>query len=289
MRQDLGAPETVVRNVPTCCDHVTRGLAFDPAGKLYVQCGSGANIDEGGAASHAKIHQFNTPISAAVDWASGSLFADGIRNEVGIRFDSRGRLWGVENGMDNVHRADLGGDIHQNNPAEELNLLHSGFFGGYPYCWSQFNLTQNKGKPIGSQWAHENFINDGTHTDVWCDDNSHVQKPALSMPAHVAPLDLIWYNGTSFPSEYKGNMFISCHGSWDRNPPIGYYVLRVYTDASGNPQRFEPFFKYQGPGDTGSSWPHRPVGLGVGPCMLGECLYVSSDQSGMIIGIGYQK
>ncbi len=29
----------------------------------------------------------------------------------------------MENGIDNVFRADLGGDIHINNPSEELNLF----------------------------------------------------------------------------------------------------------------------------------------------------------------------
>ncbi len=34
-----------------------------------------------------------------------------------------GRIWGVENGIDNVFRSDLGGDIHNTNPSEELNLF----------------------------------------------------------------------------------------------------------------------------------------------------------------------
>ena len=47
-------------------------------------------------------------------------------------------LWGVENGGDRLERDDLGGDIHEDNPAEELNRipLDAGppdF--GYPYCW----------------------------------------------------------------------------------------------------------------------------------------------------------
>jgi hypothetical protein len=113
------------------------------------------------------------------------------------RFDKQGRLWGVENGIDNVFRADLGGDIHENNPSEELNLFfpelpgitHSrsvllcssgagrnslidacfvvvvGLFYGYPYCWSQYNLTIT-GKPPGTQWATDKFLHDGTHTLV---------------------------------------------------------------------------------------------------------------------------
>lgn len=34
--------------------------------------------------------------------------------------DDKGNIWGVENGMDNLNRADLGGDIHLGNPAEEV-------------------------------------------------------------------------------------------------------------------------------------------------------------------------
>jgi hypothetical protein len=42
--------------------------------------------------------------------------------------------------------------------------LLSGLFYGYPYCWSQYNLTT--GKPPGTQWATDKFIKDGTHTYV---------------------------------------------------------------------------------------------------------------------------
>jgi hypothetical protein len=44
---------------------------------------------------------------------------------VGIRYDLQGRLWGVENGVDNLARSDLGGDIHENNPGEEMVCLHN--------------------------------------------------------------------------------------------------------------------------------------------------------------------
>lgn len=47
-------------------------------------------------------------------------FAPGTRNENGLRFDAAGKLWGVENGMDNLNRADFGGDIHNANPGEEV-------------------------------------------------------------------------------------------------------------------------------------------------------------------------
>jgi hypothetical protein len=95
-------------------------------------------------------------------------------------------------------RSDLGGDIHEDNPSEELNLFlpeNSNKHYGYPYCWSEglLNHPQAGGPGIhqnsthththtlfqfvsfelkektfcffhsGTQWAHPYFMNDGIH------------------------------------------------------------------------------------------------------------------------------
>ena len=52
-----------------------------------------------------------------IDFSLGEVFADGLRNEVGLAFDAHGVLWGVENGADNLVRDDIGGDVHNDNPA----------------------------------------------------------------------------------------------------------------------------------------------------------------------------
>jgi glucose/arabinose dehydrogenase len=51
---------------------------------------------------------------------------------------------------------------------------------------------------------------------------------------------------------------------------------------SGDPV---PLLEYSGAGDTGSGWPHRPVGIDTG---VDGRLFVSSDASGIIIAIGYK-
>ena len=44
----------------------------------------------------------------------------------------------MENGRDNLTRDDLGGDIHIDNPAEELNLFaRPAQPYGYPFCFSE--------------------------------------------------------------------------------------------------------------------------------------------------------
>jgi glucose/arabinose dehydrogenase len=284
-RAALSGQEEVVTGIPSG-GHATRTIIFDTEGRLYVSVGSAANVDSN--STRARIRRFTAAQVQAgnVAFTDGEVFADGLRNEVGLRFDSQGRLWGVENGRDNLNRADLGGDIHTDNPAEELNLFaEAGRFYGYPYCFSEFLLPSGVGMGPTTQWADPGFMNDGTHSDAWCRDVNNVVPPMLAMPAHVAPLDIVFYDGASFPPEVGGDAFVSFHGSWNRQPAQGYEVVRVVFE-NGVPVRYEPFFEFDSASDTSASWPHRPVGLGVGP--HGE-LFVSSDASGRIIAIGYQR
>ena len=107
-RSNLGPFEIVIKNIP-CCHHVTRSLAFDKNNLLYVQVGSGSNVDPD--TTHARINQFDIysqPIpSGGIDFNSGFVYVNGVRNEVGIRFDQNWNLWGVENGVDDEYRAGL--------------------------------------------------------------------------------------------------------------------------------------------------------------------------------------
>jgi len=280
-RTNLGNPVVVIRNVP-CCHHTTRALVFDSDGVLYVQSGSNANVDPD--SSHSQIRTFKLT-GTNLDWSTGVVFADGLRNEVGIRFDNEGKLWGVENGVDDLNRPDLGGDIHQDNPSEELNLFaRAGLFYGYPYCWSEYKLLNNKSHPIGSQWAQPEFMNDGKHNDDWCQNAANVVPPAYNLPPHTAPLDIFFYYGGTFPN-LKGNAFVTLHGSWDRTVPAGYKVLLIKFE-NGRPVSESNFLAYRGPGDTGNGWNHRPVGLAINKCAgNAECLLITDDGAGSIIAV----
>ena len=283
-RQALGTPQTVVSGMPTG-GHSTRTLLFDGDGRLYVAIGSGSNVDPN--SSRAKIVRFAAGVLATgATYAQGEVFAEGMRNEVGLTLDSQGRVWGVENGVDDLSRADLGGDIHNDNPGEELNLFATpGLFYGYPFCWSEFLLPAGVGMGPGTQWVHPQFMGDGTHTDAWCRDKANIVPPVLSMQAHSAPLDIKFYRGGAFPADMTGSAIITFHGSWDRTAATGYKVVRVPFGADGMPSGNPiPLLEYAGAGDTGSGWPHRPVGIETG---LDGRLFVSSDASGIIITIGY--
>lgn len=98
--------------------HTTRTLVFDEAGRLYVSVGSNGNVDPDSFRSRIRRFDLSSLLEDQfpIDFVTGEVFADGLRNEVGLAFDSFGDLWGVENGADNLMRTDLGGDIHNDNP-----------------------------------------------------------------------------------------------------------------------------------------------------------------------------
>jgi len=76
-----------------------------------------------------------------------------MRNEVGLYVDAQDRLWGVENGRDYLSDPDFGGDIHGDNPGEEINVVdgNGATSYGYPFCYSEFSIPGGKGP--GTEWA----------------------------------------------------------------------------------------------------------------------------------------
>ena len=288
---ELGAPD----------GHTTRTLAFDPAGKwLYVSIGSEGNVDPD---SHrARIRRFNIAAwdsTRPLEFNNGEVFADGLRNEVGLAFDSFGDLWGVENGADNLYRDDLGGDVHNDNPAEELNRFREAKKGqhwGYPYCWSEYCLPVANGGSgrmgAGTVWAWPDFMN-ATITDAWC--RTKTNKSVMSMPSHSAPLGITFYNwkdvsqdeGCSggFPRSMDKYAFIAFHGSWNRDPPTGYKVVFVRFNSRGNPTGAQPIDLFRHDGTT-ADWPVsiRPVDVQFDRCGR---LFVTEDGTGSVIKITY--
>ncbi len=127
----IGSREMVVNNMNADGQggapqgHQTRTLAFDDIGRLYISIGSNANVDPDSYRSRIRRFEiYGNSVVFPLDFQTGEIFADGLRNEVGLAFDSFGVLWGVENGADDLFRSDLGGDIVEDNPVSSMaNLL----------------------------------------------------------------------------------------------------------------------------------------------------------------------
>ena len=205
---DPPKPAVVAAGLPSERHHGAKFLAFGPDGKLYFGVGAPCNVCVPDSA-HGTIERIDVARQAPPE-----VVARGVRNSVGFDWSPvDGALWFTDNGRDN-----LGDDV----PSDELNRLERpGQSFGFPYCHAG-----DVSDPIfGVQHACGEFV-----------------APAARLGAHVAALGMRFYEGRSFPAEYRGNVFVAEHGSWNRSAKSGYRVVRVVLDAKQqHVVREEPF------------------------------------------------
>jgi len=268
--------------------HRTRTIIFDQEGLLYVAIGSNNNIDPD--SYRARVRRFHLPEinedDFPVEFATGEIYADGVRNTVGLGFDRDGVLWGVDAGPDSLIRDDLGGDIHNDNPAEEFNKFKQENIGrhyGYPYCWSEGNLPSNVGSGSGTQFAWPDFMDE--YSDNFCRDSENNIPPEATMQSHSSPLGVTFYEWKNelpqdcdaeeaFPQEMDGYAFIAYHGSWNRLIPTGYKVVYFETDEDMNIVSEPKDLLMHNPPGAKWGWGFRPVDVVFDRCGR---LFISSD------------
>ena len=237
----------VVPGLPAGGSHWAREIVFGPDNQLYVSVGSTCNVCEEADERRAAVVRYAADGSGI---EGGEIVGRGLRNASGLAFHPvTGELWASQNERDN-----LGDDV----PAEELNILVPGgpveHF-GWPYCYEdrQPNPEYADAQRCASTVA-----------------------PALEMQAHSAPLGIVFYEGEQFPAEYRGDLFMAFHGSWNRSERTGYKVVRVRVE-DGRPVSYEDFATgwLTGSGSVRG----RPVAVEIGP---DGSLYVSDDGTGRI-------
>ena len=288
-----GAMETVVSGIEGG-GHSTRTVIVDAQNRLYVSAGSAGNVDtppdpNTPSPTRAVIRRYALASMPAGGYpaTAGELFAAGLRNEVGLYIDSKGRMWGVENGRDNLVIG--GGDIHFDNPAEEVNLFDTNRPGrnyGYPFCWSE-GIWMDTARAKGPGTQHLDPEQPGAFTEAKCQDASVVVPPAFALGAHFAPLDIVEYTGNGYPAELVGSLFVASHGSWNRETgQVGRMIVRLEMGAGG-PTGAQNFLgESDGAGGLRQgSWPIRPVSIRVDAAGL---LVFSDDAGGTVNKIGYK-
>lgn len=242
------APVLVTDRFPTAEHHGWKYIAFGPDGKLYVPVGAPCNICEEEDSIFATIARMDP------DGSNLEIIAHGVRNTVGFDWHPQtGELWFTENGTDW-----MGDDV----PPCELNrLAQVGQHYGYPYCH-------------GDDIKHKDFS-----AGKNCDDYT---KPVQNLGPHVAPLGMLFYTGSMFPAEYRNQVLIAEHGSWNRSTKIGYRVTMV--KLNGN--------ESAGYSDFATGWLRggddvigRPVDL---VQMKDGSVLLSDDYANMIYRITYE-
>jgi glucose/arabinose dehydrogenase len=238
-------PVIVTDRYPSETHHGLKFIRFGPDGWLYVPVGAPCNICEPDP-RHALISRIRP------DGSDYEVFARGVRNSVGFDWDPRTKeLWFTDNGRDM-----LGDDL----PSDELNHAPKpGMHFGYPYC--------HQGDTADPEFGRKRAC-------------SEFSAPAVKLGAHVASLGMRFYSGSQFPAEYRNNIFIAEHGSWNRSKKIGYRVARVVVEG-GRVLKHEVFAEGWLQGE--SVW-GRPVDIEVMP---DGSLLVSDDHAGVIYRIAY--
>jgi glucose/arabinose dehydrogenase len=237
----------VTDRLPAEFHHGARYLAVGPDGLLYLGIGAPCDICER-ADPYASLLRMRT------DGQGLEIVARGVRNSLGFDWDPQTNdLWFTDNGRDF-----LGDDA----PSDELDRVTStGDHFGYPYCHAGTIPDPQFGRPSRS-----------------C---AFYVPPAQRLGAHVAPLGMKFYTGEMFPPQYRNQIFVAEHGSWNRSTPIGYRLTIVHLE-DGNAARYETF---------GEGWLEgfhawgRPVDLLVMP---DGALLVSDDTAGAIYRITYR-
>jgi glucose/arabinose dehydrogenase len=229
-----GPAETVVASIPGGGKygggHWTRSLVFTNDGKkLLVGVGSKENVGEDpDEKDRADVLEFNP------DGSGERIYASGIRNPSGLMIHPKtGQLWVAVN-----ERDALGDDLV---PDYVTHVQEGGFYG-----WPWYYMGPNQDPRL-----------EGKRPDL----KEKVIVPDVLLQSHSAPLNLTYYNGKQFPAEYDGDLFVTSHGSWNREHRTGYKIIRLYAHdgkATGEYQDFVTGFVV----NDANVW-GRPVGITV--------------------------
>jgi glucose/arabinose dehydrogenase/cytochrome c5 len=226
-------PAQHVVNLPHGSGHWTRDVQFTADGKkMFVAIGSASNVDDPDTTpdekNRADILEFNP------DGSGMQVYAYGLRNAGGglAINPGTGELWCSVNERDGL------GD---NLVPDYITHVAEGGFYGWPWWY------------IGD---HQDPRHEGKHSEL----REKVIVPDVLLQPHNASLEMTFYEGAQFPAEYKGDIFASEHGSWNRAVRTGYEVIRIplhqTTRASGEYEDFLTGFVV----DNGHVW-GRPVGV----------------------------
>jgi len=249
-------PSQHIADLPEGGGHWTRAVEFSPdSKKMFVAVGSASNVDD----TDTHPSEKSRADILVCDPANCELkvYAYGIRNAGGgIKVNPQtGELWC------SVNERDALGD---NLVPDYITHVEEGGFYGWPWWY------------IG---AHQDPRHKGKHPEL----KDKVIVPDVLLQPHNASLEFLFYDGDKFPAEFKGDIFASEHGSWNKAVRVGYEVIRVPLHqtghASGEYQDFLTGFVLP----DGHVW-GRPVGITEAP---DGSLLVSDDGSNSIWRVSY--
>jgi len=232
--------------------HWTRTLAQTPDGGFVVGIGSRNNLA-------VEVEPRATIQAFGADGSDQQTFATGLRNPVGIAFHpGTGELYTVVNERDGY------GD---NLVPDYFTRVRQGEFFGWPY-------------------AYTGGFPDPEYGEQAPDLVAATVLPDVLFQSHSAPLGLVFYDGSQFPAEYRGDAFVALHGSWNRARPTGYKIVRIrFEDGRpvGGYENFATGFWFAGQSEA--QLYGRPAGMAVA---ADGSLLIADDGAQVVWRISWQ-
>ena len=234
--------------------HWTRDLVFSPDGtKLFASVGSHSNVDD--SDTHPEEFHRADVLEFTPEGKFTKIYAWGLRNCVGEAINPiTGELWCSTNERD---------ALGNNLVPDYVTHVQKGGFYGWPWYY---------------MGGHQDPRHEGKHPEL----QSKVITPDILLNPHFASLEMLFYQGSQFPAEFKGDGFACEHGSWNRAQRSGYEVIRLPMKDGHATGEYEDFLTGFTLGD-GEVW-GRPVGIAQAP---DGSLFVSDDGSKSIWHVSY--
>ncbi|HET7423795.1 MAG TPA: PQQ-dependent sugar dehydrogenase [Gemmatimonadales bacterium] len=271
-----GEPETIVAGLQHQ-GHGDKTLAFPGGNVMLVKIGSATNSCQAADRAakspgidpctelerHAGIWRFDAA-KPGQQFSDGLRFATGMRNAEALTVQpGTNQVWAAIHGRDQLgDNWGFSPQANANNPAEELVQVDEGDDFGWPYCYFSNDTHQLVLAP--------EYGGDGRKVGR-C---SSAKGPAIAFPGHWAPMALAFYPGDGFGPLYKGGLFLTFHGSWNRAPlPQDGFRVAFAPFADDKPTGSYRTFAMLP--DNGM----RPVGVAVGK---DGALFISADNSATI-------
>jgi glucose/arabinose dehydrogenase len=209
-----GTPATLA-TYPGGGQHPYRNLVLDSVNsKIYISIGSTMNVGIEDDPRYATIQRFN------LDGSGAETYTSGIRNPQGLAINYASGspvLWSAVNERDGI-----GNELV---PDYVTEITGPGLFYGWPYVYLSPANPDPRIKSSSPRIAD-------------------TKTPEVLLEAHCAALGIMFYTGTQFPEEYRGDAFVAMRGSWNRADASGYKIVRVPVDPSGHATgSYEDFVK----------------------------------------------
>jgi glucose/arabinose dehydrogenase len=237
--------------------HWTRDVVFSKDGQhMFVSVGSHSNDDD--SDTHPEEFHRADVLEFTPDGKFEKVYAYGIRNCVGETVNPiTGELWCSTNERDM-----LGDNLV---PDYITHVQEGGFYG-----WPWYYMSANGGVQDPRQ--------QGKHPEL----AGKVITPDILLEPHFASLEMLFYEGSQFPAQFRGDAIAAEHGSWNRSKRAGYEVILLPMKNGHATGEYEDFLTGFTTAD-GHVW-GRPVGVTVAN---DGSLFVTDDGSGSIWHVRY--